>query len=100
MQKRKVSVPLRGLDMRKRFAASLIALIGCSFSPLAGIRYAETAIAKDVPKHKSFVSVPLRGLDMRKPGVIPPKRETDSCVSVPLRGLDMRKHFIIPTHKS
>ena len=36
------------------------------FSPLAGIRYAETTTAAVAPV-QIFVSVPLRGLDMRKP---------------------------------
>ena len=37
-----VSVPLRGLDMRKRLKDYLLAMIVVRFSPLAGIRYAET----------------------------------------------------------
>ena len=38
-----------------------------SFSPLAGIRYAETKGSSKKPLKTGFVSVPLRGLDMRKP---------------------------------
>ena len=37
-----------------------------SFSPLAGIRYAETSKVYVVNGHNRVVSVPLRGLDMRK----------------------------------
>ena len=38
------------------------------FSPLAGIRYAETAVESSSGIIESgVVSVPLRGLDMRKP---------------------------------
>ena len=36
-----VSVPLRGLDMRKQ-KIPITGTLGESFSPLAGIRYAET----------------------------------------------------------
>ena len=39
-----------------------------SFSPLAGIRYAETLRQdSEFKKGQRRVSVPLRGLDMRKP---------------------------------
>ena len=45
----------------------LLALTLLSFSPLAGIRYAETEIGDTATWRKVFdVSVPLRGLDMRK----------------------------------
>ena len=37
-----VSVPLRGLDMRKREPPNAPRTAASSFSPLAGIRYAET----------------------------------------------------------
>ena len=37
-----VSVPLRGLDMRKLWAGMPLGCQRRSFSPLAGIRYAET----------------------------------------------------------
>ena len=40
---RKVSVPLRGLDMRKLpLLFSIVGIARFCFSPLAGIRYAET----------------------------------------------------------
>ena len=43
-----------------------------SFSPLAGIRYAETQIlALGIFCIFIVVSVPLRGLDMRKPPKLP-----------------------------
>ncbi len=58
------------------------------FSPLAGIRYAET-LNELYSDFVTNVSVPLRGLDMRKPLS---RCNGNYCqVSVPLRGLDMRK---------
>ena len=39
-----VSVPLRGLDMRKLFLNNILFQVVQRFSPLAGIRYAETKI--------------------------------------------------------
>ena len=59
------------------------------FSPLAGIRYAETFEYIEC-KPYSGVSVPLRGLDMRKPDM-GKQHQRNRNVSVPLRGLDMRK---------
>ena len=37
-----VSVPLRGLDMRKPYLKYAANILMTGFSPLAGIRYAET----------------------------------------------------------
>ncbi len=37
-----VSVPLRGLDMRKPTQMIMVQAVVFRFSPLAGIRYAET----------------------------------------------------------
>ncbi len=84
-----VSVPLRGLDIRKRQQISIIKLVGCRFSPLAGIRYSETSdcVSVGLPTN---VSVPLRGLDIRK--LLHCKlKSIFPIVSVPLRGLDIRK---------
>ena len=39
-----VSVPLRGLDIRKPFNNELASILNFCFSPLAGIRYSETFI--------------------------------------------------------
>ncbi len=63
-----VSVPLRGLDMWKLNTQVLQSSPNKScFSPLAGIRYVETA-SNNLPKAQvTLVSVPLRGLDMWKP---------------------------------
>ena len=61
-----VSVPLRGLDIRKRRIV------------VENFRYFS-------------VSVPLRGLDIRKHYLIIILR-LSKFVSVPLRGLDIRKH--------
>ena len=59
------------------------------FSPLAGIRYAET-LNELYSDFVTNVSVPLRGLDMRKPHSSV-NWWWNLLVSVPLRGLDMRK---------
>ncbi len=37
-----VSVPLRGLDIRKQRLFDFLAVLSMCFSPLAGIRYSET----------------------------------------------------------
>ena len=39
-----VSVPLRGLDMRKPTSIKALLIRRLGFSPLAGIRYAETCL--------------------------------------------------------
>ncbi len=65
----KVSVPLRGLDIRKP--------------------HLQTAT-----NPQNQVSVPLRGLDIRKLWIGIPKTTKDS-VSVPLRGLDIRKLYFV-----
>ncbi len=62
-----VSVPLRGLDIRKQNAG----------------------ISGDLA---AFVSVPLRGLDIRKHKSGKSQRQIAE-VSVPLRGLDIRKQI-------
>ena len=64
-----VSVPLRGLDMRKRKKRRVKTLLLDRFSPLAGIRYAETHDHTFVFAWIQYiiVSVPLRGLDIQKP---------------------------------
>ena len=57
-----VSVPLRGLDMRKPKAEEELTHIEAeSFSPLAGIRYAETSSATLIGSVSSGFS-PLAGI--------------------------------------
>ncbi len=43
-----VSVPLRGLDIRKRCHNSSIIEAREGFSPLAGIRYSETQLSSQI----------------------------------------------------
>ncbi len=86
-----VSVPLRGLDIRKLVSGIMKLRNIFSFSPLAGIRYSETGLI-DKQRNKHYkVSVPLRGLDIRKPGDNETNKKAIAEVSVPLRGLDIRK---------
>ena len=61
-----VSVPLRGLDMWKPCQHPLNLFRVFGFSPLAGIRYVETDCFGVFGWQLSNVSVPLRGLDMWK----------------------------------
>ena len=56
-----VSVPLRGLDMRKRHSILAIQLLSLGFSPLAGIRYAETSPAPPICNSPGSFS-PLAGI--------------------------------------
>ncbi len=57
-----VSVPLRGLGSWKAYEVIQSALTIASFSPLAGIRFVESACVSVKAEVYQMVSVPLRGL--------------------------------------
>ena len=57
-----VSVPLRGLDIRKHGKYLAFSLSIAGFSPLAGIRYSETLYSKSIAKAGESSFSPLAGI--------------------------------------
>ncbi len=83
---REVSVPLRGLDIRKLVVFfDHLALICLVSVPLRGLDIRKL-YALILAKIRNSVSVPLRGLDIRKPEGRVATRRNDLCFS-PLAGI-------------
>ncbi len=85
-----VSVPLRGLDIRKRHLCQYHQSIKSRFSPLAGIRYSETRVSLFL-RHRLRCFSPLAGIRYSETSAYCLGFFPNVVVSVPLRGLDIRK---------